>query len=515
MRIDSNLINYLSNHIPELRFQLPDTKSKVEKKEYIKQYIGVMTLLSNLFNPAFKHNETEDISFNYILLDSLFGRAVIEGKSQNKWQQPTHLFSKVFSLEKVGNSIDKVTSSYKADISILAYLVKYHIENEPNLIGYSLDDIIKDTLLDKSNLIIPNPIKEFNKPVPKENQFIEDVKLNTDSIKQHLKDLKEQLNEYVGKDTFLDLFIYKQILHIPNLKNELRDIFVLQEILYQSNNGIWIVLYEKHPYGRDYGKGLNPQNLRKDLRKIVLKDYTESDIEIASPTILSQIYEKITGQKTPKTIEVLINYKEEVRILLAYRLGIPYDKAKEILTSLFFGAKIPKEHQIGHGFSSIDKEILKGMDSASRELIKHEYLKILEKDISTVFKAISSHYRTAEIEALIKGLKTEKREKKKNIRANDVVTVVYQTEENKILRTMIDYLKSKGIIYFVRIHDAVIYLDLKNIISEQEMEQYLLEETGYSIKFTSSATQDDDRVETLCKVMGVDIKSCGLIVKSV
>ena len=188
-----------------------------------------------------------------------------------------------------------------------------------------------------------------------------------------------------------------------------------------------------------------------------------------------------------------------------------WDKAKEILTSLFFGAKIPKEHQIGHGFSSIDKEILKGMDSASRELIKHEYLKILEKDIATVFKAISSHYRTAEIEALIKGLKTEKREKKKNIRANDVVTVVYQTEENKILRTMIDYLKSKGIIYFVRIHDAVIYLDLKNIISEQEMGQYLLEKTGY----TSSATQDDDRVETLCKVMGVDIKSCGLIVKSV
>jgi len=512
--MDLNLINYLSNHILGLEFHLPDTKSRIEKKEYIKQYVGVLALLSNLSNPIFEHTETEEISLSYDLLDSLFGRGKVEGRFQNKWQHPNHLFSKFFSLEKVGNSIEHVTSSYKVDITLLAHLVRYQVKNQPKLLEYNLKEVIDDTLLDKTNLIIPNSIREPKKPIPKENQFLEDIELNTDFIREHIKDLRKQLNEYCNEDTFLDLFIYKQILFIPNLKNKLSDIFILQEILQESNNGIWTVLYEKHPYGREYSKGLNPQTLKKSLRKIVLQNYKESDIEIASPTILSQIYEKITGKKTPKTIEVLINYKEEVRLLLAYKLGISYDKAKEILTSLFFGAKIPKEYQIGHGFSSIDAEILKGMDSASRELIKHEYLKILHKDITTVFEAISSHYRTAEIEKLIKDVIKKKKVKRKTIRTKDIVTVVYQTEENKILISMIDYLKSKGIIYFVRIHDAVMYLDLNNTILEQEMEKYVLERTGYRIKFSSSTTQDDTKVETLCKVMGVDIKSCGLIVSN-
>ena len=510
MRIDLTLISYLSKHIPELQFQLPDTKSRVEKKEYTRQYIGVIALLSNLFNPAYEHKETNDISFNHTLLESLFGREKIEGKFQNKWQQPNHLFSKVFTLEKVGNSIEKVTSSYKADIFIFTHLVRYQIKNEPNLVEYTLKDVIIDTLNKEANLIIPQPINKFNKPVPKENQFIEEVKVDTEFIRQRLKELKKQLNEYASEDRSMNSFIYKQILHIPNLKNTLRDIFVLQEVLSQSENGIWTVLYENHLYGRDYGKGLNPQYLKKDLRKIVLKGYTESDIEIASPTILSQIYEKITGEKTPKTIEVLINYKEEIRILLAYRLGISYDKAKEIFTSLFFASKMPSEKQIGWGFTSIDDEILKGMSDATRELIKHDYVRLLHKDIERVFKAISHHYRTAEIEKLIKENK-ENKGKSKTIQDKDIVTVVYHREEQKILSVMIDYLKSNGVKYFVRIHDALLYLDSKDTVSEQEMKQLVLDKTGYRIKFTSSPTQDDIKVETLCNIMGVDIKSCELI----
>ncbi len=513
MRIDINLINYLSNNILELKFQLPDTKSKVEKKEYIKQYVGVLALLSNLSNPNFEHIETEEISLSYDLLDNLFGRGKVEGKFQNKWQHPNHLFSKLFTLVKVGNSIEHVTSSYKVDITLLAHLVRYQIKNEPKLIEYNLSEVINDTLRDKTNLIILNSIREPKKPIPKENQFLEDIEIDTDFIREHIKDLRKQLNEYCNEDTFLDLFIYKQVLLIPNLKKQLRDIFILQEILNESNNGIWTVLYEKHPYGRENGKRLHPQTLKKSRRKIVLHNYKESDIEVASPTVLSQVYERVTGEKTPKTIEVLINYKEEVRLLLAYKLDISYDVAKKIFNSLFFGAKIPTKKQLGHGYSSIESDILKGMDSASRELIKHEYLKILEKDISTVFKAISNHYRTTEIETIIKKKKKKKKEKQ-TVNDKDVVTVVYQTEENKILRTMIEYLKSKGIIHFVRIHDAVMYLDLNNTILEQEMEKYVLEKTGYSIKFSSSTTEDDDKIETLCKVMGVDIKSCGLIVSN-
>ena len=504
MRIDTNLISYLPNHIPELRFHLPDTKSRVEKKEYIRQYVGVMTLLSNLFNPSFKHIETENISFSFSLLDALFGRGNVDGKFQSKWHHPSHLFSQIFSLEKVGNSIEQVTSSYKMDVNLLAHLVKYQINNKPKLIEYSLSEIIKDTLNDKSNLIILNAERK-NKPVPKENQFIEDVKINTASIAKHLENLKRELREYATEDTFLNLFIYKQILRIPNLTNKLRDIFVLQEILYVSDNEIWTVLYEEYPYGRDYGKGLNPQYLRKDLRGVVLEGYTESDIEVASPTILTQIYEKITGKKTPKTIEVLINYKELIRLLLDYKLGVPDGKAKEIFTSLFFGAKMPTERQIGLGKTAIETKILKGMDSKTRELIKHRYVKQLSKDITTIFDAIGTHYRNAEMEKLIKDVKKQKG-KNQTVRPKDIVAAVYQTEENKILRAMIEYLKLNGITYFVRIHDAVTYLDLNNIVSEQDMEKYVLEKTGYAIRFSTSETEDDTKIETLFKVMGVDIK---------
>jgi hypothetical protein len=87
--------------------------------------------------------------------------------------------------------------------------------------------------------------------------------------------------------------------------------------------------------------GGNLQNMRSIYRELVFHGQYEIDINTAAPTILYQMYRKMGGSKLIE-VEDYIESKELFRRYMEEVYELEYSVGKQILNSLFFGAKISR-----------------------------------------------------------------------------------------------------------------------------------------------------------------------------
>ena len=84
------------------------------------------------------------------------------------------------------------------------------------------------------------------------------------------------------------------------------------------------------------------QNVKRDLKKAVLEHngyLYHYDISTAAPTLLLQIAKRHGDFNTP-TIDALLRHKRLFRNMISRGLGIDNKKTKQLISSLFYGARI-------------------------------------------------------------------------------------------------------------------------------------------------------------------------------
>ncbi|MDP3588894.1 MAG: hypothetical protein Q8R58_12675 [Sulfuricurvum sp.] len=459
--------NPLSNFIPELT--ITSSSSKHDKRTVD----AILYLVTNLGNSFFRHQEFEEcLNLSRETLYELFGEYYYRNTIKS---DDDHVFNKLFRRWHRGNSIDGLgNSAYgTTDYFDKAYL-QWLIANE----NQSLSLIDTDIEIDDTD----------------DADMFSHVFVDIDAIKHRMSGNYLQLREWLSQiiqceylDAMNDDEVYdvaKIIQENESIRKEIvYEISALKHILAQTTDGNRLkIKYKTSDAGRYYGFGkFNLQSIKKDIRKVVLNNYHSYDIESAAPVILAQIYTRITGKPTPKSIQYYIDNKKAFRVALALYLVRSMDKAKMIFNMLFFGART-NENDIFHK-TSISKLI---GDKLNHALLNNRYFKPLVRDIKMMFKTIGDYYKNNHsVEVGKKWIIQNDKGREIELDKWDngkVVAHVYQGIESIILDTCIDYYKSKhDDASYLLIHDGFYALHELNVA---DLEQCIFNETGFRIDYT-------------------------------
>lgn len=134
-------------------------------------------------------------------------------------------------------------------------------------------------------------------------------------------------------------------------------------------------------------------NIPKFYEHIVFEGNFSYDIDVAAPTILSQMYTKITNN-TLIHIPHYINNKESLRIEWANDIGVLVKDIKIVVNSLFFGGIIPSEAQLDVDFDfefRIQQTLSK---SQIKKLLQNDSFIGMRNETKVMMKGIAEHYRT-------------------------------------------------------------------------------------------------------------------------
>lgn len=134
------------------------------------------------------------------------------------------------------------------------------------------------------------------------------------------------------------------------------------------------------------------QHIPKVLRKALLKDWFMYDINAAAPTILHQIFTKLTGTALTHIPYYCVN-KAKLRKEWANAIGCEVKTIKSIINSLFFGGVIPTESQLNAKLDfkfSIQKVLT---DTQIKKLLAIQEFSWLREETRFVMKTLSNHYR--------------------------------------------------------------------------------------------------------------------------
>jgi hypothetical protein len=457
--------NPISKFIPEL------TKTPKMKKGEIQSIDGILYLITHLKDSYFKHqNFLGCLNLSQKTLYSIFGQYNYRNNIQGN---EDHVFNRLFGLWHKGNSIDEHGNSAfcTTDYFDKAYL-EWLIANEGESVSL-VDSTIKTSKVTK--------VDTFSH-----------IFLDLDAINERLKDnygqlrgLLTQINTRDRLDALGDEEVYDVVKIMqqnqPLTDELLYEVTVLQHILAQADGNKLTLFYKTSDAGRYYGFGAyHIQGMKKDLRKFILKGYKDYDIESASPVILSQVYTRITGKKTPKSIQYFIDNKEEFRVGLALFVESDMKLSKSIFTMLFFGSRT-NELDIMNKSSLVKKVGL----VKNEELLNNRYFKPLVRDIKMMFKVIGSHYKVNN--AVKVGNKWIVRNDKgcsvEMERWDDgkVVSHVYQGIESIILDECINLYRSKHTnANYLLIHDGFYS---QHEIDKNELKNYIKDKTGFVVDY--------------------------------
>lgn len=479
LKISKNLINGsnpISNFIPEL-----NTESTLLSKTDKRNIDGILYLMTHVGEQRFRHKVYHEcIAVSQDELYEIFGQY---NYRINICNNRSHILNKLLCQWHVGNKADgKGSSAFgTSDYFDKAYL-EWTVANEKES-TVLIDTKIKSKHIDQAD--IHSHIFIDVDAMKKRMEFIfSELRVFLDAYRVYEK--SNDLNDEQVLDAIKMIdrnHMYKEKL--------LHEVHALKYVLAQTIDGNKIELqYKTSNSGRYYGFGrYNIQSIKKDMRNLMLNNYYSYDIESASPVILSQIYTRITGEQTPKSIQYYIDNKSAFRVALALYLDISIDDAKMIFNMLFFGART-NENDIFHK-TSIGRLI---GENLNRALLNNRYFKPLVRDIKMMFKIIGDYYKEHH----------SVRVSKKWIIQNDkgreivldkwdngkVVAHVYQGVESIILDTCIDYYKSKhDDASYLLIHDGFYAL---HELDTDDLQQCIFNETGFRIDYKQ-------RQETLTK----------------
>jgi len=149
------------------------------------------------------------------------------------------------------------------------------------------------------------------------------------------------------------------------------------------------LLYTTDENGRLHNK---IQHIPKALREVILKGWFMYDINAAAPTILHQMYTKITGNELNHIPHYCKN-KAQLREQWAKAVGCEIKTIKSIINSLFFGGVIPTEAQLNANLDfkfSIQKLLT---DSQIKKLLSIQAFGWLREETRFVMMTMSNYYR--------------------------------------------------------------------------------------------------------------------------
>jgi len=406
-----------------------------------KDFSGIIFLISNINNKFFTHRLNDDwMRISKELKYSLFGQNYYRTKIE---KNPNNIFNLLFQKMYNGNSFSGLTDGYEPTTLMKEIYKKWILNNQNS--HFEITDI------DMKEVRITKDIEYVD--FEREYSFSEKVSINVEFVNEYISSYSnESLSEHK------EIVTLKEILGSLNSQDELE------------------IFYKEAMSGRYYSIGKNHiQGIKKNIRKVLLNDYYEYDLNTSAPVLLCQIYKKISGLNPPESIIDFIDEKVTFREIFGLKHSITLKESKMIFTALFFDARlIPNDHKMK---SKLTKEL--GVDKVNY-IVHDKYLKNLIKDISLVYKTIAKHYEEKYIGQNIVGYKNKEfTSDDKKVKKSKIVSHIYQSLESLVLDNMVKFYTTKtNDTNYVRIHDCI-YTKVQ--IDEVELENYILQELGLKV----------------------------------
>lgn len=292
-------------------------------------------------------------------------------------------------------------------------------------------------------------------------EILEDI-FSQLGVKQYSKQiLKRKYHKDMHNDT--PEFEEEQPMYRPDCLNNLAP-FSMKEYIAKEDS-----------YGRIHCAEQHIPKLRKIKIYAGAYDY---DIEASSPTILSQMYTKLTGNSTP-IIDEYISQKTEIRKKLAEYIDTDIFTIKKFITSIFYGGKMPTDNQLKSVWAS-QFSIVKTLGIfKTKQLLKHNWVKSLICEVKEVTNALYEDVR-----------KNNKDKKITNAAGFTITlprwskqTVIYHLYigvERQILNIILDIF-NKYNLGILPIHDG--FLSNKKLKLDV-VQNIIFKETGYKVSYS-------------------------------
>ena len=228
--------------------------------------------------------------------------------------------------------------------------------------------------------------------------------------------------------------------------------------------------------------------LDKRVRKHLLREYVEIDLDTAAPNCLYQTYYSLTGNNL-KYINEIITNKKEVRSYIGEVLflankeiqkDIKIKYAKKILTALFFGSKANFSGK--NSTNDVIKEVVeiqnkdKGFLKKTKDFFyNNKEIENIINDVNILMNTVDEHLKTVTKDDImsINNRKINVTPKKKNkSKRNTRLAYYYQSWESQFLDEEIKILKKLRINKnYLKLHDAL-YIH-KSMFKGKVTEEYL------------------------------------------
>lgn len=244
------------------------------------------------------------------------------------------------------------------------------------------------------------------------------------------------------------------------------------------------------------------QNLKKEDRMILFKDWYSYDFKACAPSILAQEYFKLVPNGSLPAIEMFIENRIAIRAEIAKQINVDEQTVKRVLTGLFFGQTVPSEKQalwdidyVAKHPDKVDRFTFAVINTfgpeVSKKLLSNElFLSIVHECQSKVFKHLAYALRekavtldngTIQLTNQVGGVKTMNRWNSKQ-----AVAHWYFGAERQAIDVVSKELEDTDNAQFLLIHDGFI---CNKLIDQKAYEQKIFEQTGYKLEIVLLAKE--------------------------
>lgn len=286
-----------------LQARYPELKARIVER-ITKKYIDVM--LGELAYSIAEHGTPNDeISLHITDIREKIGKVSINGKQL--WVTDVMKTSKTTSLITI-NFIGNVGKFSRASIN---ELYENKIMDELTSMSYELHD---------KNL--NQSIAQTNVKITVELEYLESF-------------LKKTMETYLAFEQDNSKHFYR--------KKLARNIMVANQLkskIQMDTDGTCYVpeYWTQLDSGRDYGHGLSLQRIPKEVRHAALGVSHKYDFKASSFGLMASLAKELYPELKCQDVIDYVKCRTEIRRIIAKEIGISEDKAKQIFTSLGFGA---------------------------------------------------------------------------------------------------------------------------------------------------------------------------------
>jgi hypothetical protein len=307
--------------------------------------------------------------------------------------------------------------------------------------------------------------------------YFKDVDFTASDFDQVLLDM-ENLERFIGSTEY-ELSKQPAGNYRKKLEKSLWQAMLVQKIGQYTDEKIGVpvlpMIHSPSAFGRLYYKGINIQNVTKEVRSALLGHHYQYDMNAASFAIKLWIYGEINGgdnqiigtTKGTYTREYLAN-KDHIRNRLARECfdGINLDwksKVKNIknaLTAIGFGAKTTgKTWMTDEGLKGTALSEILVAPQAREAFLQDPWVKSFLAEQTIIEDAILDCYKaTDEWDNICQIVRASNGANGKTTRAG-LLAYIYQQWERDIMDDAVSVLERNGISVIARIHDAFVVRD--------------------------------------------------------